>query len=331
MSKLYNIYLLIVTFIWLTNFNCKSQNLIANGSFEITTNYNCQGTIFDYQSPIPVFGTNLLNDWDQYQSVDYFNSVCLNCGYSVPCNFFGYSNAKDGNAYCGFAAFGMPGYREYLAQHLAAPLQAGELYCLSFFVSRADRNQYAIKNLGAYFGATKPVMTTWANIPVTPQIVNQTGFISDTIQWTEIQGCFTAVGGEQYIIIGNFNPNSTTDTLLVGTNNVDPNYTGFSNYYSYYYIDDITLLNQTNVGMIKNHNDNRLEIYPNPNTGLLKFRNLQYSYGDYCVKILDLFGREIINELLKDELDISSLDRGVYTLLLYKHKQLVVTKKVMKD
>lgn len=67
---------------------------------------------------------------------------------------------------------------------------------------------------------------------------------SDTTQWTQIQGCFTANGGEQYITIGNFNYNVNTDTLYVGTNNPDPNYTNPLYDYSYYYIDDVSLLSR---------------------------------------------------------------------------------------
>lgn len=71
-------------------------------------------------------------------------------------------------------------------------------------------------------------------------------------------------------------------------------------------------------------------MYPNPTTGLINFSE-RYSHGDYTVKILDLFGKEIINEVLNEEIDISSFDKGVYALQLYKNKQLVVTKKVMKN
>lgn len=332
MSKLNRIYLLIVTLICLTIFNCKSQNLIANGSFEIYTNpIDCGSGGFDnyYLWPAP----HVLDNWYGYQSPDYFNSICPHSlipgqyGVEVPANLFGYSFARTGNAYAGFILFaGLGDTKEYIHQHLNAPLISGKTYCLSFYVSRADGITHSIHSIGALFSMTAPVMSG-VYLPANPQIVNQNGFVTDTAQWTLIQGCFTALGGEQYITIGNFNSNVNTDTLFVGSNQPIL----YADKYAYYYIDDISLFDQATVGLQVENKKSKFEIYPNPNTGLLKFSNLQYSNGDYNVKILDLFGKEIINEVLKDELDISSFDKGVYTLLLYKNKQLVVTKKVMKD
>jgi hypothetical protein len=186
---------------------------------------------------------------------------------------------------------------------------------------------YALKNIGAYFSNSIPTVVNGYEINATPQVVNTGNYIADTVLWTQIQGCFVANGGEQYVTIGNFAQNSMTDTLNAGTNNLII----YGETVSYYFFDDFTLIDQTTVGLDNIGKTNALEIYPNPNTGLLKFSDLKYSNGDYDVKILDLFGKEIINEVLKEELDISSLDKGVYTLLLYKNKQLVVTKKVMKN
>ncbi len=333
MSKLNRIYLLIVVFLCLTLFNCKSQNLLANSSFEnynTPVNWNLWGGDFIgyYSNP----ADTVMVDWKQYQSPDFFTSACPHAYSGVPVNLFGYSQAKDGNNYVGLYVFSYGGlYREYIYQKFTAPLIAGRNYCLSFYVSRGDRCQYASKNIEAYFTASLPYMATYFNIPASPQIVNQTGFISDTTQWTNIQGCYTAIGGEKYIIIGNFKNDTNTDTLYVGTNNPDPNYPGLAQRYSYYYIDDVTLIDQTTVGLNEINENNAFEIYPNPTTGLLNFSGGSYRKGDYNVKILDLFGKEIINDVLKEELDISSFDKGVYTLLIYKNKQLVVTKKVMKD
>lgn len=334
MSKLCRI--LITIFISLTVFNCKSQNLIANGSFENYTNtLNCYGG-FDNYNATPIY--HVLDNWYGFQSPDYFNAICPHSlipgqyGYEVPANLIGYSQPKQGNAYTGIVVFNLGGYREYIYQHLSSPLIAGKSYCLSFFVTRTDRCQYAINRIGAYFSSNIPATVTNSfNINVIPQVMSQSGYISDTTQWTLIQDCFTALGGEQYITIGNFDANANIDTLFVGTNNPDPNYPGSGYNYSYYFIDDISLFDQTTVGIKSIESNNSFEIYPNPNTGLLKFSDLQYCKGDYNVKILDLFGKEIINQVLKEELDISSFDKGVYTLLLYKNKQLVVTKKVIKN
>ena len=116
-------------------------------------------------------------------------------------------------------------------------------YCLSFFVSRADKIPYSVKNIGAYFSSTLPTMGGNQYLNYTPQIINQSGFLTDTINWVEVQGCYTALGGEQYITIGNFNSNANTDTMKTGTNNlVAPSASG----YAYYYLDSITLYHNNN-------------------------------------------------------------------------------------
>lgn len=193
-------------------------------------------------------------------------------------------------------------------------------------MSRADRIPYSIANIGASFTMNAPQTNSLACITATPQVLNQNGFLTDTTQWVQIQGCFTALGGEQYMTIGKFN-RTGTDTLRSGTDNVIPGNVDEA----YYYFDDFTLFDQSTVD-VKDIKDNvKFEIYPNPTTGLINFSDNRYSQGDYTVKILDLFGKEIISKVLSEEIDISSFDKGVYTLLLYRNKQLVVTKKVMKD
>jgi hypothetical protein len=163
-------------------------------------------------------------------------------GYEVPANIFGYSVAHSGNAYVGISVYqgNNSEYKEYFYQQLLSPLQAGKIYCLSFYVSKSDRKEYAIKNIGAYFCNVLPSMVGNMYINAIPQVVHTNGVISDTTQWTQIQGCFTANGGEQYILLGNFNSNANTDTLYTGTNNPIP----FDPQYSYYFFDDITLIDQ---------------------------------------------------------------------------------------
>ena len=325
-SKLNRIYLLIVTLICLNTITCRSQNLVANGSFENYHNISCLYGSFDNYTIASI--PHIVDDWYALNSPDYYNSICNTTTYGIPTNSFGSAYAKEGNAYPAFLCYGSSyETKEYVFQHLSAPLQAGHIYCLNFYATRADNFTHAIHSLGAYFSVATPTLYSNYYVNATPQVLNQTGYITDTTQWVQIQGCFMAIGGENYITLGNFNSNANTDTLYVGAN--DLTYAAYN--YAYYYIDDVTLIDQATVGLQNINTDNVIDIYPNPNTGLLKFSNLKYVNKDYNVRILDIFGKEILNEVLKEELDISFLDKGVYTLLLYKNKQLVVTKKVMKD
>lgn len=319
----------------------KSQNLIANGSFENTiNNYNCSGSYANYSQSAPVFGAPFIDSWEGIQSPDYFNTSCYSSspyqyGYGTPANRFGDIQPKTGIAYSGFSVFNIQGeYKEFVFQYLSSPLIAGKSYCLTFYVCRADRNQYAIKNIGAYFsnGLLTNNQNFYVFFNVIPQVENQNGFIADTIQWTQIQGCFTANGGEQYLTIGNFNYNVNTDTLYVGTNNPDPLYNNPLYDYSYYYIDDVSLYEQTNVGINYLDHD-KFSIYPNPTKDLLKIDvgRLKNNKESYTIKIIDIFGKEIFNEILKEEINISKLNQGIYSFQLYEGGKLISIKKIMKE
>jgi OOP family OmpA-OmpF porin len=316
-------------------YNSNSQNLIANGSFEnYTSPIDCGAGGFANYSTFPV--NHVVDNWYGYNSPDYFISLCSNgplpnqYGFDVPANIFGYSLAKNNNSYIGISVFQANNseYKEYIYQQLLSPLQMGKIYCLSFYISKADRKEYAVKNIGAYICNTLPSMVSNMHINAIPQVVNTNGFVSDTTQWTEIQGCFIVNGGEQYIIIGNFNSNVNTDTLYTGTNNPisgDPQY-------SYYYIDDITLIDQSTVGLNEFDAGKSFKIYPNPNNGMMQ---LSYSITEKAEFVLtDITGR-IINSYTLDEsrksIDIKEqeLKAGIYFYTVKQSNRILKQDKIV--
>ena len=234
----------------------------------------------------------MLFDWDELNSADLFASACTHTYASVPKNRFGDIYAKDGSNVVGFeAVYNNSETKEYIYQQLSSPLQAGKIYCLSFYVSRADRISYAVKSIGAYFSNTVLSTGSLGYISANPQVVNQSGFITDTIGWTQIQGCFTANGGEEFITIGNFNSNANTDTLKIqpvnalSTSTVD---------IAYYYIDDITLIDQSTVGVNELSNDAGVNVYPNPANDVLNIDIKNFSKGNLNIKIVDVIGKEVL-------------------------------------
>jgi hypothetical protein len=306
-----------------------AQNLILNPSFELNDSIDCGSGGFDnyYYFPSP----HVVDNWYGYSSPDYYNTLCTNgtlpnqYGFDIPANMFGYSLAKEGNAYAGFISYVRGGsIKEYIYQHLSQPLQAGEIYCLSFFLSKADRVPYAIKSIGAFFSVTTPPITGGYQINAIPQVVNQSGFISDTAQWTQIQGCFTASGGEQYITIGNFTSNANTDTLNVGTNNQVTN----GETESYYYIDDISLIDQITVGVNELEKKNSFEVYPNPAKDVLTIKSNSLKENMW-IKIYNTIGDVVFKESmssLNSSFNITGLSNGIYF-----YEVLVVDKVVKTD
>jgi hypothetical protein len=279
----------------------------------------------------------IVTNWYVFGSPDYFSST-YSYTYTyrgLPTNDFGNSYAKHGIAYAGLGVYlNNPTLdaQEYIYQQLTSPLKQDSTYCLSFFVSYSDRAKIAIKNLGAFFSVTTPSLTATGYLNTIPQITNTLGFLTDTINWVEINGCFTAQGGENYVTIGNFNSHVNTDTLHTLTLNPFP--TGGIDI-SYYYIDSISLWQNNFPTAIKeNSKDDVVSVYPNPTEGSL---TLTLSVGEgiepkQCVvKIIDVLGREALVCDYKEQLNISQLEKGIYFLSLYEDKKLLGTKKIIKQ
>ncbi len=208
--------------------NTYAQNLIPNPSFEIYS--SCPNTI--NQIPLAVPWTN-----PTIGTSEYFNQ-CGTSLFGVPSNSIGYQYAKNGVAYGGFYTYNafFPNSRDYMQTILNDTLIAGRKYCVRFYVSLANEMQYATTTIGAYFSPTAVGSGNYYLLPYTPQVVNSlSNPLTDTLGWILISGKFVAVGGEQYITIGNFNNDGNSDTSFVGGN-------GWGNNASYYYIDSVTVV-----------------------------------------------------------------------------------------
>jgi hypothetical protein len=216
--------------------------------------------------------------------------------------------------------------KEYAYQQLLNPLIGGKIYCLSFYVSKADRFTHAIKNIGALFTVNLPDYTN-LYISDTPQVLNQNGYITDTTQWVLIQGCFTANGGEQYMTIGNFNSNANTDTIFCGSNNI---LFGSGND-AYYYIDDITLIDQSTVGFNELSNGAGVNIFPNPGNDIINF---QFSDANRKRKIelYNTIGELVLTEYAPTQnssLKTHHLQSGVYSYNILVGEKTIKTDKIV--
>jgi hypothetical protein len=320
-----NLTLILVCLFLFKNILVSQPNLIQNGSFENVANVDCYGGFYNGTLP----NAHVLDYWYQYNSPDYFNSSCGAGGYSVPNSWFGYSPAKHGNAFVGFIGYAGIGTeaKEYLYQQFSTPLVNGKIYKLSFYVTLADASNGAIKNIGAYFCPSLPSLTGFSYINVVPQIVNQNGFLTDTLNWFEIQGLYTATGGEQYLIFGNFNSNANTDTI--NANTTSANTTSYPRY-SYYYIDDITLIDQSTVGINELSNGASVNAFPNPANDVLNI-NVNTTKENLTIKITDVVGRDVLNIEYESHLDISFLEKGIYIVSLLQGNKTLVTKKIVKQ
>lgn len=232
----------------------KAQNLVPNPSFE---EYLICPTI-DTQF------TDYISAWvtPTEASPDFFN-VCSLGAMGVPDNNFGFQIPKTGNGYAGLYLYvdslheAMVNYREYIQVELSQELQTDSAYCVAFYVSLAARYQMtATSNVGLYFSDTQVVNADNDTLNYSPQIFNiATNVLLDTATWTVISGQFVAAGGEKFITIGNFLPNSLT-TVANDTQSFN---------LAYYFIDDVSVMKCSQVGTSVQSVAQQVNVQLNPN------------------------------------------------------------------
>jgi hypothetical protein len=298
---------------------CFSQNLVPNSSFETIT--SCSTII------VTGFAGGIVSFWDSPTNgtPDVFNTCSTASQALVPLNNFGYQNSHSGNGYAGagFYGFDIDYYIEYIQVKLDTDLIAGKTYCAGFYISLANKSIFAIKNFGMYFSNTHVYQAITANLGFTPQIVD-TNYVTDTLNWVHFEGSFTAMGGERYLIIGNFNSDITTDTMTVNPS---------GHQYTYYYIDDVDVHEcPSGQGMVEYSNENDVSLSPNPTSSIITITSTN--------KIKEVNIYNIVGELIKNyelritngstTIDISTVSKGIYFAEIQTDRG-VVRKKIVKE
>ena len=171
------------------------------------------------------------------------------CG--VPSNFFGYHYARTGTGMANVTMFynqladsPHAGNRDYLQGHLYMPLVSGKSYCVTFHVVQTQGSGYNINHIGAYLDdgtidtTSKPEKLQTEYIPQ----VSEAAIISDTFNWTRIQGNFVATGTERLITIGNFTDTANTDFVPYYDTSLHHCVCATGGVYSFYLVDDISVI-----------------------------------------------------------------------------------------
>ncbi len=208
-----------------------AQNLVPNPGFEA----------FEQCPPYPG-QIHVSEAWDSPNNTttDYFHRCSpVENGASVPVNLFGFQEPHQGDGYVGIRAWIPSGqnpiYREYIGVQLSQPLVEGKPYFVSFFISPGDASTFVSDGIGAYFSIDS--LQNERIYPYQPQIRHPKGdFIRDFNRWVEVSGTYIAQGGEQYMVIGNFENDEETLKEPVLDNQV-------LSEVIYYYIDEVTVTN----------------------------------------------------------------------------------------
>ncbi|HEA19555.1 MAG TPA: OmpA family protein, partial [Pricia antarctica] len=207
------------------------QNLIKNPSFEEFE--QCPKKLGNFESDVVGWSTPTEG------STDYFNACSTAMG--TPENFNGRQPAEFGLGYAGLYLYAAEDYREYLQAELIQPLKRGRVYEVSFFISLAERSDFAVREFGVLFAknamkiAIRKVLSRahWyrqkENL-YTYEEMDTGNFITNQEVWTTVSTQFVAKGGEKYMILGNLKNNARTRKIEIGP---------LAKQGAYYYIDQV--------------------------------------------------------------------------------------------
>ena len=232
MDRVYKYWLL--CFLILGSYDwCLAQNMIPNPSFEDYD--NCPVQLGNFYADVTLWSTPTLG------STDYFNGCSTIMG--TPKNFNGEQEAYFGKGYAGLYLYAPGDYREYLQVALKETLQEGKEYEISFFVSFAERSDFAIKDFGILFSSgpisveTRRTLSKMHLYRIKENTyhfleINYSEYYKDKKDWVKVSTSFTAKGTENYLSIGNFRNNAKTRNLMTKRN---------AKQGAYYYIDKLDL------------------------------------------------------------------------------------------
>ena len=191
------------------NRNAIAQSLVLNYSFE------------DIES-CDIELSALANGWTHATvagTPDLFNACAVDPIFRVPNVFQGCDtlDALTGDGYAGQIVYGNFA-REYLQAAMERPLQKGEQVYVAFHVSPSV---LCIPSLARFTDAIGLAFSNEQLLEDLPQtgndvltidraVENRNVAIDDVGNWTRLENCYSALGGEAYVVIGSFVPDDET-------------------------------------------------------------------------------------------------------------------------
>jgi outer membrane protein OmpA-like peptidoglycan-associated protein len=235
MIKLRLLKCLFLVDFWCTiHISLAQKNLVPNSGFEEYV--KCPVTF----STDPLhFGPNNWNSATQ-GTPDYFNRCSIG-DMHVPNNWAGVSQAHSGFGYAGIYAWntGKKNYREYVQCKLTKPLKKGAFYKIQFFYRLSSYSVYAIDRIGLALSTEEAKANYDTLLNFKPIITEVKDLQTLTNAWMSASAKIQATGGEQFLIIGNFSSNDSTESMKIDYREGKSLMLGHN---AYYYIDDVVVL-----------------------------------------------------------------------------------------
>jgi hypothetical protein len=289
----------------LSSGSMQSQNLVPNYSFE--TVVNCETGIL-----LPGSTISDAEGWvsPNQASADHFNqchtTFSLNLG--EPVNFMGIQDPLTGESYAGVITWEdtalTSNYREYIQIQLSEPLEQDVEYSIGFHCSLAEEATFASDGLGMYLSVDQVTEPSQYIMDYDPQLVADV--VTGEANWVQVSGSFTASGGESYVTLGSFTDDASTT--------LEETPGGFF-VRSYYYVDDVYVIDSTMVVGLDDKVLDQLDVYPNPANDEITIA-LESSQQNVAIRISDLTGTEWLTQTSlvgpSAQIDISQLPAGIY-------------------
>ncbi|MDB5282742.1 MAG: oprF 4 [Bacteroidota bacterium] len=251
----------------------RAQNIVPNSGFETQT--SCP-VVSEIQKAPPWNSPSL-------GTPDLFNSTCPSQ------NGPGHTGIGSSGIFC-YSVF--PNNREYIQARLTQPMVDGQEYCVSFYVKRTNF-RYSISTIGAYFSTDSIYLMQTSTFTFSPSIESPAATqITSTNTWTEISGTYTASGGEQFIIIGNFRDDAASTKSVANASSVDS--------VAYYNIDDISVTACSGNGINEPGVDKLVVVYPNPATDIVNIEIANDIEEIKSVNLFDILSNRVIAEPVFD-------------------------------
>lgn len=226
-----------ICLLYIFKLNVISQNLVINPSFE---GDSCDISDFNNNTGIDV------PEWEQLFTADYY--TIHNCRNKIK-----YRMPRSGKSCVGIFVNTISIYlgkryvfREYLVGKLKDELVRNHKYSICFYVKPSYtidevEKVFTTRNVSLSFVGSKEEILSKVNkdeeylIELNEDITNQNGEILDYINYSRVEGCYVARGGEKFIVIGNFRHDSIS-TLVPLSNKSLPNYSK-----AYFLVDDVSV------------------------------------------------------------------------------------------
>ncbi len=297
-----------------------AQNLIPNGGFELYSGCPTSPGIGQLDSvlywinpaPYPPGG-----------SPEYFNQ-CAPGYLNVPNTYWGYQPALGGDAFCGLTLWygDEPEFREYIESPLTTTLSPNTCYYFEMYINAANNMNYVSDDIQVYFSDTAITgIAHYYVLPYVPQLSNQPLNFPDTTNWTLVSGTYTATGGENYLVIGNFKDDLSTTKLFLAFN--DP--AGDAVYVN---IDNVLLTPCTGL-----HEPGTIsaQIFPNPVSETLHVTLNRGEFADFL--LYDIASRQVLKTSISGvaEIDLKNFNNGIYVYEIVNTKGLMQRGKIIKN